>query len=194
MRKLLVPSILALTLAATAAVAAEENDPVLESDETLAAELVVTEEEIVTEETMSIDESIVFDDAETAIVYDEYSETAEIDFTDPEVVRAEATALIKLPVVDAEGRKVGVVENVVMTDGQPDLVVVKLDSLIPGGKLLRAVPHTEAVIVDEGYSVSLATLKKADIRKQDVFAYADGMDTIVPVAAPVASASSDTES
>jgi len=88
-------------------------------------------------------------------------------------------ALIGEPVRDAEGAKVGVVNNFVMTDGAASLRVIKLDGIAFARKELRAVPAGDAVAADE--AVALLSLTKAELRKQSDFVYEAGMDTIAPV-------------
>lgn len=173
MRNLFIPSALAIAIMTASAFAQEYDDQVMQEGDVMDQPQPVGE----TFDAYEPDEDV----AGELSSEDEADELGASERADPELLRQELIGLIKLPVRDVNEKRIGVVENVVMKDGAPHLVVIKLDNLIPSDKLLRAISSAETVTVDEGAVVALATLTKTEVRKQSAFFYQDAMDTIVPV-------------
>jgi len=103
---------------------------------------------------------------------------------EPVGARESLARLVKLPVVDSDGKKFATVVNGVLKEDGAHLVIIRLDSIIARDRLFRSVPYAQVALTDEGDALALATLTKPEIRKQSPFLFEDGMDTAVSIDKP----------
>lgn len=182
MYKSLIPSVLVISMAVTVPASAQEYyDQVIREEDSI-DQVESTEEALRELDTIDSQETVdekADDGLSEATEF--FDEKMEVEPSDADLVRQELTALIKLPVYDVDNKKIGVIENVVMEDGAPTLVIIRLNSLIPMMRKLRAIPAVDTVADQGDAYVVLPTLRKTAVRMQTVFYYTDDMDTIVPV-------------